>query len=603
MQQLGTLDTAFINLESNTTPQHIASFGIYDPSTAPEKTVRYKSLIKTFDRRLKHLPLFRTRLVHVPGGLDRPYWVKDADFDLEFHIRHIRLPQPGDWRQLCISLARLHSRRLDLSRPLWEIYIIEGLDRIKGLPKGCFGIYIKIHYALLDGGAIEQLVTALHDLTPTPPRDKAGPDQVLIDHKPSSAEMLARAAFNNIKNGFSMGRSAARASGQLAAMAYRVARKKMPKPVIGGPETRFNQPVGPHRVFAAATFELEKIRAIKQATGTTVNDVCVAIVSGALRRYLNEHDELPKEPLAAVIPLSNRVEQAGDTIGHELASPVSLLHSDIEEPLERLQAIAQSLTEVKQFWHQTPIAKTVDIAGMVNPLLARSASRIYQKQKLTRFSPAKVATVISNLPGVSVPLYAAGAQLLQSYALGLLSPGMGLFHAVSSYMDCLSISITADRDQLPDPQHYVRCLEESYTQLHQAACKKPARKRTAAKSSAGKVNSTRGAAKTSAEPQGPATANKPGSLVQPQQEDDSLPLATPRKKASLRTTASSGAFVAGKKVGEAMSGQAGGAGAKTQAKRFAEQSFSDLLAEPEAKPAAGEGAQRKQRTARDNGSE
>ena len=129
MKQLGILDSAFVNLEQTNTPQHVGGLGIYDPSTAPGGFVRFKDVIASFERRLGDLPLFRTRLVEVPGGLDRPYWIKDANFDVEFHLRHIALPQPGDWRQLCIQTARLHSRPLDMSRPLWEAYIIEGLGQ------------------------------------------------------------------------------------------------------------------------------------------------------------------------------------------------------------------------------------------------------------------------------------------------------------------------------------------------------------------------------------------------------------------------------------------------------------------------------------------
>ncbi|MDP4917054.1 MAG: wax ester/triacylglycerol synthase family O-acyltransferase, partial [Haliea sp.] len=151
MKQLGILDAAFINLERGNTPQHIASLGIYDPSTAPGGKVRFKQVIATFERRLDNQPLFRTRLVQVPGGLDRPYWVKDERFDVEFHLRHIALPSPGDWRQLCIQISRLHSRPLDMSKPLWEAYIIEGLDRIPGLPRGSFAIMTKIHHAMVDG--------------------------------------------------------------------------------------------------------------------------------------------------------------------------------------------------------------------------------------------------------------------------------------------------------------------------------------------------------------------------------------------------------------------------------------------------------------------
>ncbi len=145
MKQLGILDSAFINLEHPNTPQHIGSMGIYDPSTAPGGFVRFKDLISNYRQRLERLPIFRTRLVEVPGGLDRPYWVIDDNFDVEFHLRHIALPAPGDWRQLWILAARLHARPIDMSHPLWEAYIIEGLDNIPDVPKGAFAIYTKMH--------------------------------------------------------------------------------------------------------------------------------------------------------------------------------------------------------------------------------------------------------------------------------------------------------------------------------------------------------------------------------------------------------------------------------------------------------------------------
>ncbi|HMV72625.1 MAG TPA: wax ester/triacylglycerol synthase family O-acyltransferase, partial [Pseudomonadales bacterium] len=150
MRQLGVTDSTFINLENPTVPQHIGGVGIYDPSTAPGKFVRFKDVLASFEHRLAKLPIFRTRLVEVPLGLDRPYWVLDPNFDVEFHIRHIALPKPGDWRQLCIQVARLHSRPLDMSRPLWEVYVIEGLDNIPDLPKGSFAVYTKMHHSLVD---------------------------------------------------------------------------------------------------------------------------------------------------------------------------------------------------------------------------------------------------------------------------------------------------------------------------------------------------------------------------------------------------------------------------------------------------------------------
>ncbi|NND67383.1 MAG: wax ester/triacylglycerol synthase family O-acyltransferase, partial [Halioglobus sp.] len=202
MKQLGILDTAFVNLEQSNTPQHVGGMGIYDPSTAPGGFVRFKDVISSFERRLGNMPLFRTRLVEVPGGIDRPYWVKDANFDVEFHLRHIALPEPGDWRQLCIQVARLHSRPLDMSRPLWEAYIIEGLDKIPNLPEGCFAVYTKMHHALVDGAGGSAFMAALHDLVPDPVDDpNAYSEPRLVDDEPSVSELLTKATFNSIKNG------------------------------------------------------------------------------------------------------------------------------------------------------------------------------------------------------------------------------------------------------------------------------------------------------------------------------------------------------------------------------------------------------------------
>jgi len=201
MKQLGIIDSAFINLEQVNTPQHVGALGIYDPSTAPGGFVRFKDVIAGFERRLSNLPLFRTRLVQVPGGLDRPYWVKDANFDVEFHLRHIALPEPGDWRQLCIQVARLHARPLDMSRPLWEAYIIEGLDNIPDLPRGCFAIYTKMHHSLVDGAGGTSFMSALHDLSPNPSSDEEPPEEPrLVDTAPEGIELLSKASVNSVKN-------------------------------------------------------------------------------------------------------------------------------------------------------------------------------------------------------------------------------------------------------------------------------------------------------------------------------------------------------------------------------------------------------------------
>ena len=194
MEQLSPLDTAFLNLETGNTPMHVGSLGIYDQSTVSGDVLGFKEIIKFFEGRLHKVPALRYRMVEVPMGLDYPYWIADPDFDIEFHLRHIALPQPGDWRQLCIQVARIHSRPLDMGRPPWEIYIIEGLDNIKGVPEGCFGVVTKVHHSLVDGVFGTQLMTTLHDLGPevTP----MTPDKPwIVDRIPTGVELMSRAAF------------------------------------------------------------------------------------------------------------------------------------------------------------------------------------------------------------------------------------------------------------------------------------------------------------------------------------------------------------------------------------------------------------------------
>ena len=253
MKQLGILDSAFVNLEQTNTPQHVGGMGIYDPSTADGGFVRFKDVIASFERRLGNMPLFRTRLVEVPGGLDRPYWVKDANFDVEFHLRHIALPEPGDWRQLCIQVARLHSRPLDMSRPLWEAYIIEGLDNIPKLPKGCFAVYTKMHHSLVDGAGGSSFMAALHDLVPnTEYDDEPDSEPRLVDTDPSVAELLAKASINSVKNAVQVVSGTVRNGRDLGKYALDIMRNEIPAPDVSAPKTILNRSVGPHRVFDAA---------------------------------------------------------------------------------------------------------------------------------------------------------------------------------------------------------------------------------------------------------------------------------------------------------------------------------------------------------------
>jgi diacylglycerol O-acyltransferase len=470
MKQLGILDAAFINLEQTNTPQHVGGLGIYDPSTAPGGFVRFKDVIASFERRLGKMPLFRTRIVEVPGGLDRPYWVKDANFDVEFHLRHIALPEPGDWRQLCIQVARLHSRPLDLSRPLWEAYIIEGLDNIPNLPAGCFAVYTKMHHALVDGAGGSSFMTALHDLQANPGTDdetEEGPR--LVDTTPSVAELLSRASVNSLKNGLQLVRGTARNTLAIGKYALDISRKQIPAPDVSAPKTILNRPVGPHRVFDAAEFPLDGFKQIKNAAGVTLNDVALGVIGGALQRYLQSKGEAPAEgSLATAIPLNMRTRRDMTEDNNQVGAVFATLHTDISDPLERLHAIQEATAEAKVSGEASPMVDAMKLAGVFSPALSKAAAGFWARNELSRFIPMNISTCISNVAGPDFPLYCAGAKMVDYYGLGVLTPGMGIFHLVFSYYGTVSLSVLADRDIMPDPQNYHDFLVESYKEIYLA---------------------------------------------------------------------------------------------------------------------------------------
>ena len=191
MKQLTGLDASFLYAETPNAPMHISGLSIYDQSTAPGGKVRFKEIIRNTNNRLMGLPVMTRKLAFVPYNLGRPYWVEDPDFDMEYHVRHIALPKPGDWRQLCILTARIHSQPLRRDKPMWEIYVIEGLNNIKGYPSGCFALLMKVHHCAMDGATGTQFMNIVHDITPET-RDVGEAPPWIVERLPTP-KMLGRA--------------------------------------------------------------------------------------------------------------------------------------------------------------------------------------------------------------------------------------------------------------------------------------------------------------------------------------------------------------------------------------------------------------------------
>ena len=338
MEQLSGMDSSFLYFEMRNAPTHIGSFAIYDQSTAPGGRVTFKGILANVERRLHMARCFRQKLVKVPLDLDHPYWIEDPDFDLEFHVRHIALPHPGDWRQLCIQAARIHARGLDLARPLWEMYVIEGLDNVEGVPPGGFAVLTKIHHAAIDGVSGAELAGAIHDLSPQaePP---APENRWVPERQPGMVELSARTAVNNLRYPFRFARVISRNAPALVNM-FRGSPEDEVENSGAVPRTRFNGTISPHRVVEGRLFSLQDIRDIrKRVPGATVNDVILTVCSGSMRKYLAFHKELPEESLVAIAPISVRTGTEEGTAGNKISAMSVTLYSDEIDPLDRLRKV------------------------------------------------------------------------------------------------------------------------------------------------------------------------------------------------------------------------------------------------------------------------
>ncbi|MEM9169648.1 MAG: wax ester/triacylglycerol synthase family O-acyltransferase [Pseudomonadota bacterium] len=469
-EQLTGLDALFAAAETPRTPMHIGGCAIYDPSTAPGGAVRFKDILQFVEDRLHRTQTFRQKLKHAPLGLDNPYWVDDPDFDIEFHIRHIALPQPGDWRQLCIQVARLHARSLDMSKPLWEFTVIEGLDNIPGVPKGSYAIVSKVHHCAVDGVSGVEISQALHTLEAEDDVASEAHDPWTPGRTPGAIELLARANFNNAVKPFhamNVARKLAPGAWKYAAGVTRGDFRLLGTKV---PRTRFNATVSGHRVFEGVTFDLADVKKIRgRIPGVTVNDVMLAVVGGGLRRYLKSKDELPADSLIAMAPISVRAKGEKSALGNQVSALSVPLGTHVADPLARLHFTHNEATSQKEMANAVGARDLADASKLAPATLSGVSARLYSRLGLANRLSPMFNTVVTNVPGPQAPLYMAGARMVASYGTGPVMDSMGLFHAVTSYCGEIVITVTACRDMLPDPAFYAECLQASFDELLDAA--------------------------------------------------------------------------------------------------------------------------------------
>jgi WS/DGAT/MGAT family acyltransferase len=471
VRQLSAVDTQFLNFETSTNVANIAGLAILSGE------LTRGDLVSLLARRLHLAAPFRQRLAFVPFGLDHPYWTDDSRIDLDYHVREIALPAPGDDEQLGEQVARLHARRLDRRRPLWEMYLIHGLagDRT--------ALYMKVHHAAVDGVTGADVLASLLDTSAEPTEIAMAPPSE-PEERIEPREMVARGVAKAIVNPANTVKFLINAVPHLdeiplisqvpgAGLVSRVTRD-LANRLSGGapvpalprmtvPRTPFSGRITAHRRFAFTTLPLKDVKQVKNAFGVTVNDVVMTVCAGALRQWLLKHDALPEQPLVAGVPFSLRVpgDQSG---GNQVTIMITTLATQVADPVERLLAVRDAMELIKDRSSLAPARWLQELSDMMPSALTGLAARA--AFNLFAGSAGPINVVISNVPGPQIPLYVSGARLLSYHPVSVVTDASGgLNITVFSYDGSLDVGVIACREMVPDVWTVTDHLRDALSEL------------------------------------------------------------------------------------------------------------------------------------------
>jgi diacylglycerol O-acyltransferase len=480
MRQLTSLDAQFLHVESTTTVGHVGGLLVLDPSGAPGGELTLSALRAVLEPRLHLAAPLRQRLVEVPLGLGRPYWVDDPEFDLEFHLREVALPLPGNPQQLGEQVARIHARPLDRTRPLWEMYLIHGVDGDRA------AIYSKIHHAAIDGVSGAEILATIMDLTEEP--------RVVEDIDwtpgplPGRVELLERGLLSTVTQPWDLLRTVPKTLPHLADLpgaanvpgirAISDVSAAIAKVVTGGaaasgpaerrelrpPRTPFNGPITAHRRFSFGSLPLADIKTVKNAFGMTVNDVVMALCASALRRWLLDHDALPTVPIVVAVPVSIRTGERPGSGGNQISVMVAEMPTEVGDPAERLTSVMAAMTNAKRHFQAVPATILQDLSTVIPTALSGLAAR--QLFKLVTAPGLPFNLFVSNVPGPQVPLYVAGARVLGLYPVSAVTDMTGgLNITLFSYDGSIDFGLIACRELVPDVWNLIDYLRDALAEL------------------------------------------------------------------------------------------------------------------------------------------
>jgi len=470
MKALSGVDGAFLHLETPETPMHVASLHLLDLPAGYHGDF-HADVKRLMRQRIHAAPVFTRKLAPMPLQFANPVWIEDDAVDLDYHVQRVTLPAPGTPAQFEDCAGRLHSQLLDRSRPLWRLTLIDGLQ------SGQVGYYIKAHHAVVDGLAGVMLAQALFDVDPKPRRipKKAVPP----GEHPGTAELAAAALRHDAGQVVKLLRHLPDVVKTLTGL---FGAKSEAAPAGGrlgqgfsfGPKTPINVPITGERGFAGVSVPLATLKQLAVAHEAKLNDVVMALCSGALRRYLAQHGGIPKKPLIATMPISLR--EAGNTeFTTQATMPLVNLHTHIADPLRRLAAIRDAADAVKAMVRQAQGVVPMDFPSIGVPWVLHGLAELYGRTHFAGVMPVLANVVISNIPGPRVPLYAAGAHMSAYWPVSIVEHGLGLNITVISYAGAMGFGFTTARAAVPDAHRLTQALAEAFEELRAKTDKAPAR--------------------------------------------------------------------------------------------------------------------------------
>ncbi|HEX8080392.1 MAG TPA: wax ester/triacylglycerol synthase family O-acyltransferase [Jatrophihabitans sp.] len=455
--RLNPLDVSFLYLEGRTTPMHVGGLAVFEP---PSEGFDYDRFVNLIERRISLVPRYRQKVRSVPGHLANPVWVDDADFDLGYHVRRSALPRPGSDEQLRELVARVQSRALDRNRPLWEMYLVEGLAG------GRFAVIQKTHHAMVDGISAVDIGQVILDTTPVPP--EIGEDLWMPRPEPGSASLVIDAVTDLIRRPTAVadtvriGMADARnVASQVTAAVTGVlsAARVVARPA---PDSPLNGPTGSQRRFAVARTELEDYRKVRKHRGGTVNDVVLATVTGAVRGWLLSRGEpvKPSTTVRALVPVSVRGDSDSDQPGNRVSSYLVDLPVGEPNPMVRLSQVGYAMKAHKESGQSVGAEALAALSGFAPPTLHALGARA-----ASSFTRRLFNVVVTNVPGPQFPLYASGAEMLEMFPVIPLAAGQSVSIGLTSYNGGVFFGLNADRDAMHDVEVLASLIEESLAEL------------------------------------------------------------------------------------------------------------------------------------------